>query len=72
MTRQTAINAFCRQCIYDRYQPGTAKACPLYQYRPVSRTSQTVGTRSARGNGKGAGLGEVVQLAPECASLEAP
>lgn len=41
-----AINAKCRECIYDPYQAGnwrqqvqacTSPSCPLYPLRPVSR-----------------------------------
>jgi hypothetical protein len=44
-SRAAAINAMCKQCIYDPYQRGnwrqqveacTSKACPLYEFRPVS------------------------------------
>jgi hypothetical protein len=44
MSRAKAIEAFCKMCIYDRHQPGNwreqvekclAKACPLYEYRPL-------------------------------------
>lgn len=44
-SRAAAINAFCKSCIYDKCQPGnwrqqveacTAKACALYEFRPVS------------------------------------
>lgn len=46
MSRKTAIDQFCKSCIYDKSQPGTwrqqveacgAKTCPLYVYRPVSQ-----------------------------------
>lgn len=45
-TRQQAINAKCRDCIYDAAQPGNWKQqvgncaitqCALWQYRPRSR-----------------------------------
>ena len=44
MTRQEAINAFCKGCIYDQHSIGTwreqvqactCKNCPLYIYRPL-------------------------------------
>ena len=47
MTRQTAIEAMCRECCYDELDDGTWRMqierceltnCPLYQYRPVSRS----------------------------------
>lgn len=50
MSRAAAINAFCKQCIYDKTQPGnwrqqveacTAKSCPLYEYRPISKPERT-------------------------------
>ncbi len=46
-TRQQAIEAMCRDCIYDELDEGTWRMqvercaltdCPLYQYRPVSRS----------------------------------
>ena len=48
-TRQQAINAFCKQCIHDPLAPGnwrqqvtacTWTDCPLYPYRPVSRSKR--------------------------------
>jgi len=47
MTRQTAIEAMCRECCFDELDDGTWRMqierceltnCPLYQYRPVSRS----------------------------------
>lgn len=47
MTRQQAINAFCRQCICDPSNGGgtwkeqvaacTATTCPLFAHRPLPR-----------------------------------
>lgn len=47
MTRQQAIDAMCRECLYDPHSGGgtwreqitacTGTTCPLYPYRPVSR-----------------------------------
>lgn len=43
-TRGSAINAFCKMCIYDKGAEGTwrqqveactAKTCPLFQFRPL-------------------------------------
>ena len=48
MTRQKAIDAKCRECIYDELADGTWRmqveqceltACALYPYRPVSRSN---------------------------------
>ena len=48
LTRQVAINAKCRDCVYDRMEAGTWRQqvercggadCALYAYRPVSRAS---------------------------------
>jgi hypothetical protein len=50
-SRAAAINAFCKGCIYDKYQPGnwrqqveacTSKACPLYEFRPVSSAGDEI------------------------------
>ena len=47
MTRQQAIDAKCRECIYDEYADGTWRmqveqceltACALHPYRPKSRS----------------------------------
>ena len=47
MTRQTAINEKCKECLYDPEVEGTWRmqveaceltACALYPYRPVSRS----------------------------------
>ncbi len=47
MTRQQAINAFCKQCIYDpvsgdghwrqQVEKCTSLACSLYEFRPISK-----------------------------------
>lgn len=46
LTRQQAINAFCKGCIYDEYDKGnwkqqvtacTMSDCQLFDYRPISR-----------------------------------
>ena len=46
LTRQQAINAFCKECIYDELVKGnwrqqvtacTMQNCSLYEYRPISR-----------------------------------
>jgi hypothetical protein len=46
MTRQQAINAKCKDCIYDECAPGnwrqqvtacTIRSCSLWEYRPKSR-----------------------------------
>ena len=46
MTRQEAINAKCKDCIYDSFSTGTWREqtsncldtlCPLYNYRPLSK-----------------------------------
>ena len=56
LTRQQAINAMCRGCIYDKHEAGTwrqqveactAPKCPLYPYRPVSKP-ETPKQREAR------------------------
>lgn len=45
MTRQQAINKFCKDCIYDPYSQGnwrqqieecTASQCALFEYRPIT------------------------------------
>ena len=47
LTRQQAIEAMCRECTYDELDEGTWRMqvercelsdCPLYQYRPRSRS----------------------------------
>jgi hypothetical protein len=50
MSRQAAINAMCRECIYDerahmgswRQQTGACASttCPLWPYRPVPKPSK--------------------------------
>ena len=51
MTRQQAINAKCKDCIYDPLDRGTWRQqveactfidCPLYEYRPKSFTKPKV------------------------------
>jgi hypothetical protein len=46
VTRQQAINAKCKDCIYDKCAPGnwrqqvtacTIRSCSLWEYRPKSR-----------------------------------
>ena len=48
MTRQQAIDAHCKSCIYDEYAEGTWRmqveqceltACALHSYRPKSRSN---------------------------------
>ena len=48
MTRQQAINAKCKDCIFDEYAEGTWRmqveqceltACSLHLYRPKSRSN---------------------------------
>jgi hypothetical protein len=52
MSRAAAINAKCRDCIYDREAPGNwrqqveacaIKACPLWPYRPKSSGKRKCG-----------------------------
>ncbi len=48
MTRQQAINAMCKDCIYDpkagngtwrqQVEACNIPQCPLFKFRPVSRT----------------------------------
>ena len=49
LTRQQAINAMCKDCIYDPKMLGgwrqqveqcPMKACPLYPYRPIPKKSK--------------------------------
>jgi len=49
LTRQQAINAFCRDCIVDNKDVGTWRTqvegcemtdCPLYEYRPITTTTR--------------------------------
>ena len=56
MTRQTAIEAMCRECCFDELDDGTWRMqvercelsdCPLYQYRPVSRSKSNDKAHSA-------------------------
>lgn len=56
MTRQQAINAKCKDCIYDDMADGTWRmqvegceltACALYPYRPKSRSNVASRTDSA-------------------------
>lgn len=46
---RAAINAMCKGCIYDKFQPGnwrqqveacTSPGCPLYPVRPVSSAKE--------------------------------
>lgn len=48
-----AINQFCRECLYDPSERGTwraqvhectAKACPLYQVRPLASKAERLTT----------------------------
>ena len=72
-TRQQAIEAMCRDCIYDELDEGTWRMqveqcelsnCPLYQYRPRSRSKSNEKADSAsvqphyEGICKSMGLGE--------------
>lgn len=50
LTRQQAINAFCKECIYCPQDAGTwrmqaqectAKRCPLYEHRPLPTVRST-------------------------------
>ena len=56
MTRQQAIDAHCKSCIYDEYAEGTWRmqveqceltACALHPYRPVSRSKASCKAASA-------------------------
>ena len=56
MTRQQAINAKCKDCIYDPEDVGTWRqqverceltACSLWQYRPKSRSKHPTIARGA-------------------------
>ena len=49
LTRQQAINAKCKDCIYDPLDKGTwlkqvesctFSGCPLYPYRPLTKKSK--------------------------------
>lgn len=49
MTRQQSINAMCKSCIFDPSAPGNWRqqvqscqitTCPLYGYRPKSRSKR--------------------------------
>lgn len=61
MSRTKAINDFCKECIYDKSEPGTWReqvelcnctTCPLYGYRP--RTGATINAnRKPKWQGKG-------------------
>lgn len=53
MTRGQAIAAKCKDCIYDKCAPGnwrqqvtacTSVSCPLYEYRPRSKSVAKSGT----------------------------
>lgn len=48
LTRQQAINANCKDCLYDKAEQGTwrmqveactIKTCPFYSYRPLPNLS---------------------------------
>ena len=63
MGMRAAINAMCKQCLYDPRAEGlgtwrqqieacTATDCPLYAYRPTSRGTAHLGEESGR-NGHG-------------------
>lgn len=50
-SRSAAINAFCKQCIYDRHAAGNwrqqveacgACSCPLYEFRPKSSAGDAI------------------------------
>lgn len=56
MTRQGAIAAKCKECIYDPQSPGTWKEqveactspkCPLYKFRPKSEKGKKKPTGSS-------------------------
>ena len=56
MTRQTAINEKCKECLYDPEVEGTWRmqveqceltACALHPYRPVSRSKASCKADSA-------------------------
>ena len=56
LTRQKAIEAMCRECTYDELDEGTWRMqveqcelsnCPLYQYRPRSRSKSNEKADSA-------------------------
>lgn len=49
LTRQGAISAKCKDCIYDPCEPGnwvqqvtacTSPDCPLFPYRPISKSKK--------------------------------
>ncbi|RKZ87530.1 MAG: hypothetical protein DRQ39_04015 [Gammaproteobacteria bacterium] len=52
LTRQQAINAMCKSCIYDegggngtwrdQTEGCTAPDCPLYEHRPLSSGTQAI------------------------------
>lgn len=57
LTRQQAINAFCRACIVDD-RPGNgtwrqqtqacgSESCALWVYRPISRSNEAVQARQS-------------------------
>jgi hypothetical protein len=58
LTRQQAINAFCKECIYDPACAGTWKQqteactspeCVLYPYRPTSKRAHTASEENPAG-----------------------
>lgn len=58
MSLRAAINAFCRQCLYDPHQPGrwreqitacTSRGCPLYAVRPTSKGPELVTLEGSKG-----------------------
>ena len=57
LTRQQAINANCKECIYDQEAKGnwkqqvtvcTMRNCKLYDYRPISRPKKGYVPKDAR------------------------
>lgn len=61
LTRQQAINAFCKECNYDPADKGnwrqqitacTMRNCPLFEYRPVSRPKKGYIPKAQRTEGE--------------------
>ena len=71
MTRQQAIDAHCKSCIYDEYAEGTWRmqveqceltACALHSYRPKSRSNVPSKSDSAAVQPHYGPIGEGVML----------
>ena len=79
MSLRKAVNAKCKECIYDPYQPGawkqqvqacTSPKCPLFPVRPISSSKNGLYAPILDADkGNPAAAGEV-RKAEACKSME--